>query len=173
MKAIASYTLFLGLCALGQAETKAVKVGDLSLKIPSTWTQEQPSSSMRLAQFVVPGSKEGAHADLVIYFFGAASGGGVRANIDRWVGQFVEKGRTARESKGTSANGAYDLVSVTGTYNKPVGPPIMRKSQPTPNQRMLAAIVQTAKGNYFIKFTGPKKTLNSAEKAFMDSFGAK
>lgn len=97
----------------------------------------------------------------------------MRANIDRWVGQFAEKGRTAKESKGTSANGAYDLVSVTGTYNKPVGPPIMRKSQPTPNQRMLAAMVQTAKGNYFIKFTGPEKTLNAAEKAFMDSFGAK
>ncbi|MFT5121670.1 MAG: hypothetical protein ACI9TH_003443 [Kiritimatiellia bacterium] len=173
MKPIVSLTLFIALSSLGWAETKAVKAGDLSLNIPSTWTQEETTSNMRLAQFVVPGAAEGEQADLVIYYFGAASGGGVKANIDRWVGQFAEAGRASKETKGTSANGPFDLVSVTGTYNKPVGPPIMRKTAPTPGQQMLAAIVQTDNGNYFLKFTGPEKTLKIREKEFLDSFGAK
>lgn len=171
------YFFALFLCAgLAQAETKtkAVAAGDLKLNIPETWAQEKVRSNMRVAQFSVPAAdKKGEAAELVIFYFGRQSGGGVEANIERWIGQFEAEGRDAKRDKGDSANGKYNLVNIVGTYNKPIGPPFARKTQAAADYQMLAAIIATDKGNYFLKFTGPKKTVSAAEKDFKASFGAK
>ena len=65
------------------------------------------------------------------------------------------------------------LVDVTGTYNKPIGPPIQQKTKAMPAARMLGVILAVEKkGNYFLKVTGPQKTVSAAAKAFRNSFGA-
>ena len=117
---------------------------------------------MRAAQFIVPGpdAKPEEAGELVIFYFGSQQGGTVDANIQRWVGQFVEKGRDVKKDQGDSANGQYNLVNITGTYNKPFGPPFARQSKPAPGYQMLAITVNTSKGNYFLKLTGPVKTVS-------------
>ena len=153
---------------------KEVKTGALTLIIPEAWTQQKSTSLMRIAQFTVPaaeGDQEGG--EYVVFYFGADQGGTVEDNINRWIGQFEEKGREVKRETGDSANGKFTSLVITGTYKKPVGIPMMGKSQPAPGFRMLAAVIETAKGNYFIKFTGPDKTVNAAAEDFKKSFGVK
>ena len=74
---------------------------------------------------------------------------------------------------GSSTQGQYFLADVKGTYNKPIGPPIAGKTQPTTGQRMLAVILITpTKKTYFLKMTGPETTITSREQVLRDAFGA-
>ncbi|MBP89130.1 MAG: hypothetical protein CMJ64_20840 [Planctomycetaceae bacterium] len=152
-------------------DLKDTKVGAITLKTPANWKQSKPSSRLRLAQFAIPaveGDKEGA--ELAIFAFGA--GGGVKANVDRWIGQFATEGRKAKTTSGKSKFGEYVIVEIGGTYKKPVGPPIRGKTEPTPNARMLGVILAIdGKGNYFLKMTGSDKTVRAAAGAFRASFG--
>lgn len=152
-------------------ESKAVKVGDITLKTPADWKQSKPKSRLRLAQFAIPaadGDKEGA--ELAIFSFGA--GGGVKANVDRWIGQFLAEGRKAKTTSGKSEIGEYVFVEVSGTYKKPVGPPVRGKTEPMKNARMLGVILAVeGKGNYFLKMTGPTRTVSAAAAPFRNSFG--
>lgn len=152
-------------------DTKDVKVGDITLKTPAKWKSSKPTSRLRLAQFSIPaveGDKEAG--ELAIFSFGA--GGGVKANVDRWIGQFEAEGRTSKTTIGKSKTGEYAFVEIGGTYKKPVGPPIRGKTEAMPNARMLGVILAVAgKGNYFLKMTGPTKTVSAAAEAFRTSFG--
>jgi gluconolactonase len=154
-------------------ELKDAKVGDITLKTPANWKQSEPTSNLRLAQFEIPaaeGDKESA--ELAIFSFGG--GGGVQANIDRWVDQFNADGRKSKVTSGKSAIGEYVIADVTGTYKKPVGPPVLRKTEAMPGARMLAVILAVeGKGNYFLKLTGENATVSAAAEAFRSSFGGK
>jgi gluconolactonase len=151
----------------------AVKIKDITLTVPADWKRERASNRLRLAQFVIPVAKDDKETgELVVYSFGGG-GGGVDANIKRWISQFANEGRKAEVTKGTSAQGKYVVADISGTYNKPIGPPIRRQTKPTPGYRMLAVILTIeGKGNYFLKLTAPAKTAAAAEKALRASFGA-
>jgi gluconolactonase len=160
-----------------QAEDDAkpvkVKAGDITLTLPASWKSSKPTSRLRLAQFTIPavgGDKE--PAELVVYFFGG-SGGGVDANLQRWINQFQAKGRVVRTMEGMSKQGKYVLADVRGTYNKPIGPPVQRQTKLTPGSRMLAVVLHVeGKGNYFLKLTGSEKTITAVNKVLRTSFGA-
>jgi gluconolactonase len=152
-------------------EAKDVKVGDITLKTPANWKQSDPTSRLRLAQFAIPAA-EGDKDDAELAIFSFGGGGGVKANIDRWIGQFAADGRKTKTTIGESKSGKYVVLEVEGTYNKPVGPPVLGKTEPTPDSRMLAVILAVeGKGNYFLKLTGPDKTVASASDALRTSFG--
>ena len=152
---------------------KPVKLRDITLTVPPTWEQQKPSSRLRVGQFKLPavkGDKEAA--ELAIFFFGG-TGGGADANIRRWKGQFRAEGRKAKLLRGESAQGPYLLLDLTGTYNKPVGPPVQGRTKPMKGARMLAVILAVkGKGNYFLKLTGPMKTVTASATTLRQSFGA-
>jgi hypothetical protein len=154
-------------------ETRAVKVGGLSLTVPKHWKEEPPANRLRLGQFAIPaveGDKEAA--ELSIFNFGA--GGTVAEQVTRWNEQFEANGRKAQATTGNIENlGKYVFVDLSGTYKKPDGPPILRKTTPQPGSRMLVAMIQTEDGDYFLKLVGPAKTVTAALEAFRNSFGAK
>lgn len=152
----------------------------LMLYTPKNWKKDEPKSNFRLAQFTIPaveGDKEAG--ELAIFSF-AGGGGGLQANIDRWINQFQPQGREVSVTQGEGQQGLYVVVDVKGTYNMPDGPPILQKTKPLPNARMLAAItvVQWGEGDdkkgavYFLKMPGPAKTISANEEAFRQSFGA-
>lgn len=151
---------------------KTTKAGEITLKVPPSWKVQQPSSNLRVAQFEIPAVEgDPEPAELAIFTFGGAAGG-VQANVTRWIEQFSADGRKAESKTGKCPQGEYVIVDVTGTYKKPIGPPIQMKTQPLPNARMLAAILAIeGKGNYFLKLTGPGKTVTAAAEAFRASFG--
>lgn len=156
-----------------EVKTKKVKLQDIQLEVPTTWKQQQPTSRLRAGQFALPAvGKDKEGAELVIYFFGGA-GGGVDANLKRWIGQFVPQGRKVTMASGKSPQGPYYLAEVTGTYNKPIGPPIRQQTKPTPGSRMVAVILMIqGKGNYFLKLTGPDQTVATGTTALRKAFGA-
>lgn len=153
-------------------EVREVKVEDITLTVPADWKQEEASNQLRLAQFVIPpveGEKE--KAEMVVSHFGG-TGGGIDANIERWIGQFAAEGRKSKVTKGESKQGPYHFVDITGTYNMPVGPPILRQSKPLPDARMIGVILEVeGKGNYFLKLAGPAKTVSAQEEAMRASIG--
>jgi hypothetical protein len=156
-------------------ETKTVEVeikGGLKLNVPETWKQGKPSSRLRLAQFAIPAVKgDTDEGELALFNFGA--GGSAKANIDRWIGQFQSDEREVKIKEGDIETGKYFFVEITGTYNKPIGPPIAGKTTAAPGSRMLGVILGIEdKGIYFLKMTGPDKTVAAEATALRKSFGA-
>lgn len=156
------------------AKTRTVTAGPVKLTVPEGWKQKEKTNRFRLAQFSVPkvaGEKE--DAEFVVFFFGAGGGGGVDANVHRWINQFQSQGRTVKLVSGKSAQGDYVLADLSGTWNKPIGPPVMQKTVEMTNARVLSVIL-TAKdqANYFLRLTGPAKTVSANADAFRAAFGA-
>lgn len=151
-------------------ETETFEARGLTLQIPKAWESSEPTSTMRLGQFAIPpveGDDEAA--ELVVY---PPFGGSVAQNVQRWIGQFESEGRQLKMTQGEGKGGRYVLVDLTGTYKKPDGPPFLQKTKPAPNYRMLAVVYsKTGGSNYFLKLTGPKKTVGSVDKQFRQTFG--
>jgi hypothetical protein len=157
-------------------EFSPAKESGLVFAAPEGWTQEQPVSRMRRAQYRLPKVEgDSEDAQVVVFYFGG-SGGSVEANVDRWVGMFTkEDGSPATGQSKISkkqVNGLpVTLVDVSGTYNSQSMGPMggggaTGGSGPKPHFRMLAAIAETSTGPWFIRLTGPKKTVDRWEKSF-------
>lgn len=150
---------------LGTAEVRAEKfsAGGISFEGPKGWQSQKPSSSMRKAQFVVKG-KDGKSAEVVFFHFGPGAAGGVKANIERWLGQFKEPADQLKTkiSDETIDGTKVTYVSAEGTFMK--GPPFGGNKVPVPNSGLLGAIIDGKQGAVFIKVTGPKTIVKSVEK---------
>ena len=152
-------------------KTTEVKHKALTLNVPKTWKQTPKRSSMRLATYNIPAAQDDEDkAELAIYNF-PGGGGSVEANISRWIGQFENKGRKTKVTRGKAGDHGYYVVEVSGTYNKPVGPPIRRKTKTVKGSRMLAVILQLDTGVYFLKMTGKDETVTAQAKTLRTSFG--
>jgi hypothetical protein len=142
----------------------------LTFTAPDGWKPVTTSSSMRVAQFAVPRAAGDAQdAELVVYYFGG-TGGTVEANIDRWVGQMQQPdGRPSSavlKRQARTINGLkVTIVDVPGTYVAEVTPGSPQRHN-SPGFHLRAAVIETANGPYFIKLTGPAKTVASSEKPY-------
>lgn len=135
---------------------------------------KEASSRFRLAQFSIPkvaGDPE--NAEFVVYFFGAGGGGGPEANLHRWIDQFQSHERKVKLTSGKSTQGEYILADVSGTWNKPVGPMIAQKTVEMPGARVVSVLL-TGKdqSNYFLRLTGPEKTVSANVDALRTAIGA-
>jgi len=134
-----------------------------SLAAPEGWKRVQPKSSIVETEFSIPSEGEGLQPGRMTVM---GAGGSVQANVDRWYGQFAQPDGSDTKSKATSkklklAGCDVTIVDITGTYkDAPAGPFAGGKAVDRPDYRMLAAIVETPdRGNYFLKFYGPGKTV--------------
>jgi len=148
----------------------------LKYTAPQGWQTRTASSSMRVAEFVLPG-RDGAagSAELVIYYFGG-TGGSVEANIQRWLGQMQQPdGRATtdvavRDTR--TINGLkVSLLDVSGTYVAEMRPGATEKHN-SPGFRMRTAVVETPGGPYYLKLVGPAATVtawNTSFNEFLDT----
>jgi len=141
--------------------------GRLVWALPAGWTEAPPASPMRMAQASIPGA--GGPAELVLFHFGPGGGGGVEANIERWIGQVEIEGEPERGAFAAGDPGQ-DGVRVTwvdaaGTL-KPSGMG-MGPTEPQPGSRLLGAVVEGPGGPWFFKATGPDETLAAARGDFL------
>lgn len=140
----------------------AAAEGEIDFAIPAGWQSQPPTSSMRVAQAAIPGPA--GPGELFVFHFGVGGGGGVEANIERWIGQM--EGPAEPERGSFEANG-YQVtwVEVQGTLmpsGMGTGP-----TAPQPNSRLLAAVVEGPGGPWFFKATGPEATVVAEREAFM------
>ena len=156
-----------------QSNTTQSAAGDLRFRAPDGWTTEKASSAMRVAQYKLPKADgDTEDASLVLYYFGANQGGTPQANIDRWIGQIQQPDGSDSKSKAKTdsltVNGLkVTTVDVTGTYTAEMAPGsgTFHKDE---NYRLRAAVIETPKGNYFVKLAGPAKTIARWDQAYND-----
>ena len=141
-----------------------VQAGTLTFTKAAAWKDRPPASSMRVAEFIVPkASGDSEDADVIIYYF-AGGGGSVEANLQRWTSQFQSTKEPVRTT--ATVNGLkLTSLDVSGTYVAEMRPGSTEHYN-KPGYRMRATVVETPKGPYFIKLTGPAKTVDSAGAAF-------
>jgi hypothetical protein len=157
----------VGLAVAGVAQ--AEEAGGLSWTAPTEWTV-QGERPMRVTTYSIPAAKGDTEgAELAVFYFGAGQGGGVDANVKRWVAQFqkadgssVEKDAKTKQEK--IAGFPVTTVDVKGTFAG--GGPMMGPSTPKTGFRLLGAIVEGPQGAVFFKLTGPEKSVTAAEKTF-------
>lgn len=134
----------------------------LKYDIPRGWIAKPGSSASRVAEFTLPRADgDPEDASVVVYFFGG-QGGTIQANLDRWIAQMTQPdGRpstdVAKTTRFTSRGLDVTLLDVTGTYVAEVAPGSTERHN-KPAFRLMAAVVETGEGPYFVKLTGPAKT---------------
>jgi hypothetical protein len=142
----------------------ALAAATLQYDAPKEWVVQPPNSSMRVAEFVLPRAQgDGEDASLVIYFF-QGGGGSVQANLERWTSQMVQpdgrpSSRVAKTSALTAHGLAITVLDIAGTYTAEMMPG-SGSTRNKPNFRLKAAVVETPGGPYFVKLTGPRKTVD-------------
>jgi hypothetical protein len=128
---------------------------------------------MRVAQYRLPKADgDSEDASLVLYYFGQGQGGATQANIDRWISQMHQPdgsdSKDRAKSESLTVNGLkVTMVDVTGTYSAEMSPGSGDFAS-KPSYRLRAAVVETPKGSYFAKLTGPEKTITRWDQAFRD-----
>ena len=175
--AILAFTLGPGvaLAATSQTPGSSSRTSLLSLPslhmtapVPTSWVSQPPASSMRLAQFQVPGKSGREDAEVIFFYFGQGEGGSVEANIARWQSQFTSPdGKPVKPTvQHLKASGLpVTTVELTGSYARGMG--MGPAAVPTPDQMLLAAIVETAQGNLYIQMHGPRTAVAANRDAFL------
>ncbi len=144
--------------------------GEVEWAVPAGWIMETPSQQMRRGQYRLPRAEgDPEDAEMVVFHF-PGTGGSIQANIDRWIGQFSRPdgspvGELAQVRTEDVGGIPVTILEVRGTYNAGRGPR-MAPGTPKPDYRLLGAIVDTVKGPWFFKLTGPQKTVAKWEKSF-------
>lgn len=150
----------------------------LKFTAQSGWVEEKASSTMRVAQYKLPKETGDAEdASLVLYYFGQSGGGGISANLERWIGQMKQPDGSDSKEKakqdGLTVNGLkVTTVDLAGTYTAETAPGSGQFLN-NPNYRLRAAVIETPKGSYYLKLVGPEKTVakwNNSVTDFVKSF---
>jgi hypothetical protein len=143
--------------------------GNVKWTTPSRW-QTGPEKPMRSATYLIPaapGDSEGAECAVFENI-----GGGVDANIKRWIGQFEQPDTSSSDAKAKLAketiNGlqvsTVDLTGIFAGGGTAMGQPAVKK----PGYRLLGAIIEAPSGPVYFKMTGPEKTMAAAQKEFQE-----
>lgn len=146
--------------------------GPLSLlgyttSVPTGWTTREPSSSMRLAEYVIPTSQ--GSAEVVVYFFGPSQGGTTDANLARWKSQFSNPAGGAvfeKVSRDSSAVSPLTVAEYRGTYARGIGAGSAPEAA-RPNNTLLAVVAETHKGTLFFQLFGPQAAVDAARASYM------
>lgn len=141
---------------------------DWETEVPNAWKEQTPSSSMRLAQYQIPGANSGEEGELVVFFFGEGAGGPVEVNIARWQSQFTGpdgKEVTPKVDKFTAGDLKVTTAEFHGSYARGIG--VGPSGTPKPNRALLAAIVETPQGKLTFQLHGPEATINAQRDAFL------
>ncbi len=163
---------FFALPSFTQAEeADTLAVSEFTFKYGKPWIRQQVTSSMRAGQLTYDHEDEKLEdVDLVIYFFGQGQGGGIQANLDRWIGQFQGTPESKIEEKEMGGR-KVSFLTARGTFMDSMGGPFSGNKTPKENYMMLAAILPSDQGAVFLKLTGPQASVE-AMKAEFEKFAA-
>ena len=140
-------------------QENAMVLSNVQIQIPDGWQQEQPDSKMRVAQL----SKiDNVEHKLAVFYFGQQDM--VEANLSRWRGQFSEISKE-EQPEVTSEN--ITTLKLSGTFKKKPFP-MSQEFVETPDYGMLAAIIPSNEGPYYLKITGPIAFISDIESDFIE-----
>lgn len=142
---------------LGSGTASRVKqLMGIRFDVPASW-DEQPESEFYEAKYMI-GSESG---EMMLTL--TTMGGGIEANLERWVGQFQQSpgSRPRRETlrvDGTSS----EWLDVRGTFGSRVG------SRPGPHEdwRLLGVAIPMRPRPFLLKLVGPRAAVSEFEDEF-------
>ncbi len=163
--AIAAFLLTIVQAAVAADSPAKFPVGEFSFNRPADWQWVEVNSVMRKAQLKITDNAHKDPAEVIFFFFGEGGGGLTQANIDRWLAQFSEpkeKLNSVVESKNIGGH-KVTYVHAEGTYQSgmPGGP-----KTPMPNTMLMGGIIESDKGNVFIRLTGPVPLAKASQAKF-------
>ena len=141
---------------------------DYQASVPSGWTSAPPTSSMRLAQYTIPGPAGTVGAEVVVYYFGKGQGGNVEANLQRWKGQFsMPDGSPPYENVSRDSTGAFPvtIAEYRGTYARGIG--AGDEGAAKQGQSLIAVIAETPRGTLFFQLFGATAAANPQRDALI------
>ena len=154
---------------IADEEARSIEVanGTVTLPVTAAWEQVQPRVNIIEHEFRIP-RVEGDDADGRLTIM--VAGGGVEANIDRWLGQFKPGGGQRPQNEAEPAQEVVDQVKIhwvdiRGTYLDRRGP--FAPASERANYRLLGAVLGVpGAGEVYVKFYGPAATLEAHRGAF-------
>ena len=136
--------------------TRVKQLTGIRFDVPRAWN-EQPESEFYEAKYVIP-SDEG---DMTLTL--TTMGGGIDANLQRWVGQFLQApgDRPRRDTLRVDGTRS-EWLDVRGTFRSQVG------SSPGPhdNWRLLGVAIPMSRRPFLLKLVGPHAAVSSFEDQF-------
>jgi hypothetical protein len=156
--------------AVGGAQVQSDKlvIQGLASQIPAGWTPAPLSSTMRVAQFGLPGAAGAEPGEVAVYFFPTGQGGTQEANIDRWASQFTGADGKPVKPQTSSSKGSdteVTLVELQGTYARGVG--MGPSGDAKPDQTLMIAMAEAPVGRITMQMYGPSKTVAAQRDNFI------
>jgi len=151
-----------------RAQASSVTLLEYRTVVPASWTPRTPSSTMRLAEYVVPPTAAAGTAEVVVYFFGKGQGGNVDANLARWKAQFSSPdGSPVPETVKRDASGEFPITfaEYLGTYRRGIGSGSADSVRT--GQALLAGIAETPRGTLFFQLFGSAARVAAERELFM------
>lgn len=158
-------TLLAAACAVETAYP--VPLLEYEAMAPESFEPRPATSSMRLAEFSVP-SAGPESSEVIIYYFGPGQGGSAEANIARWTSQFTGADGGPVLARVTTLDGTdfpTTVAALEGTYARSVG---MGTGTPEPGQALVAAVVETPRGNLFLQLFGEREAVAAVRDDFIE-----
>ncbi|MES2130654.1 MAG: hypothetical protein V4463_25560 [Pseudomonadota bacterium] len=152
-------------CGAAGAAPSKLQIQGYSAAVPAGWVAQEPSSSMRVAQFALPGTKD---AEVAAFFFPPGQGGNHEANILRWSSQFFgADGKAGKPTVSTHKAGDTEvtLVELKGKYARGIG--MGQQGDAKANQTLLVAMVETPVGRITLQIYGPTKQVTAQRANFL------
>lgn len=143
----------------------------VAFPVPQTWVQRTPSSSLRAAEFLIPGPEGFDDGEAVLFHFGPQGSGPTRDNIDRWIAMVSQPdGSSSQERAVVSEKRHGQLTStkvrVEGTYTPSAAGPMMPEGDPKRNYALVGLVVDGGReGPIYLRITGPRQTIRAQEEA--------
>jgi hypothetical protein len=162
------FSLLVSTVTSGADEWQGVQFLGMESKVPADWVGEPVTSSMRVLQFAVQGGEGSDAVQFVVYYFGPRQGGSVEANLARWKSQFSSPNGGEVEPQVSTVEDARlpaTLIELEGTYARGVG--MGPQGAALPGRMLLAAVVESPKGNLYPQLHGPVSNVKDARAAFL------
>jgi len=156
--ALTLFSLLALACAAGAEE---VDIAGLSFQAPGTWQAVPPASTMRAAQWTIPGRNDGGNGEVTAFFFGPGQGGDAKANVARWSTTVTTPqgipavGKTTTRKVGPGGSVAVTELAIYGTYSNAMAAPGL-PAMPLPNYGLIGTILDYPGGPLFLRLTGPE-----------------
>lgn len=157
-------------CSSGGGEP--VTLLEYEATVPPSLVARPATSSMRLAEWSVS-STAGMSAEVIVYYFGEGQGGSAEANIARWSSQFTRPdGGPVTPRVGTLDGTAFltTIAEYEGAYQRSMG--MGSAATAEPGQALVAAVVETPRGNLFLQVFGDRAAVAEARSDFLEMVGS-
>jgi hypothetical protein len=152
------------------ARSGRATMAGVSFVAPSHWTPLGPSGMRKEQWRLAAVEGDSAAAEVNLFYFGENSGGGVQANLDRWIGQMVlpegaDPATAIERATFTTPEGLKGhIVALNGGYKSGGGRPMGGDGEVLEGHRLVGVVLEGPQGSLFFKLTGPEATARAMEK---------